>query len=123
VGVVKGDRMTIHITRLMDNAPIRDASLSVLLRGVAHPTVAEADGGYAFESSDLAVPGNASLVFEIVERGTRSELNGELVGGGAAEPEKDSARQLWWWALNFAVCIGFLMLLSRRRKRQAQSEP
>jgi len=40
-----------------------------------------------------------------------------LVAGGGAKPdEKNAARQLWWWVLNFAVCIGFLMLISRRRK-------
>jgi hypothetical protein len=32
------------------------------------------------------------------------------------------ARQMWWWALNFAVCIGFLMLWSRRRKARQEQE-
>jgi hypothetical protein len=41
-----------------------------------------------------------------------------LQTAAAAGPseDKNSARQLWWWALNFGVCIGFLWLISRRRK-------
>jgi len=121
VGVVHGDRMSIHVSRVVDNAPVRDAALSVLLRGVTHPAVAEADGSYTIEAGDLAVPGTAEVVFEIMPSGgSRIDLQGELkVAGGAVSEDKNSARQLWWWVLNFAVCGGFLMLLSRRRKPAA----
>jgi hypothetical protein len=44
-------------------------------------------------------------------------LKGTLqVAAGAPSEQKNTARQLWWWVLNFAVCIGFLWLYSRRRK-------
>jgi hypothetical protein len=119
VGLVSGDRMTIHLSRLLDNAPVRDAVMTVVLRGAAHPTVAEADGSYMLQSADLAVPGSAAVEFQVTEAAGRQSLNGVLqIESGAAQPEdKNSARQLWWWVLNFAVCIGFLWLISRRRKK------
>ncbi|HXP27052.1 MAG TPA: hypothetical protein VN891_14780, partial [Steroidobacteraceae bacterium] len=46
VGVVHDDKMIIHVSRLADNAPVRDAAITVLLRGTVHPTIAEADGSY-----------------------------------------------------------------------------
>ena len=118
VGMVRADRMSIRLTRVVDNAPVSDAGLSVLLRGVAHPTVAEADGSYTLQTNDLRLPGPASLEFQVTEGTTRHDLKGTLLvaGGGAKPDEKNAARQLWWWVLNFAVCIGFLMLISRRRK-------
>lgn len=118
VGIVRADRMSIHVTRIVDNAPVRDAVLKVLLRGVVHPTIAEADGSYTLQTKDLTLPGAAAVEFQVVEGTTRQDLKGTLsVVDGAVKPEgRNSARQLWWWALNFAVCIGFLMLLARRRK-------
>jgi hypothetical protein len=120
VGIVSADRLVVHVTRVVDNAPVRDAVLTVLLRGTLHPTVAEADGSYTLQTSDLALPGPASLEFQVAQGGVRQDLKGTLSVSGAAKPEdKNSARQLWWWVLNFAVCIGFLMLISRRRKSSA----
>jgi hypothetical protein len=117
VGIVSADRMSIHLTRVVDNAPVRDAVLTVLLRGISHPTIAEADGSYVLQTGDLALPGPASLEFQVTQGAARQDLKGTLLVAGGAKPEdKNSARQLWWWVLNFAVCIGFLMLISRRRR-------
>ena len=118
VGIVRADRLVVHVTRVVDNAPVHDAVLTVLLRGVVHPTVAEADGSYTLQTKDLSLPGPASLEFQVVQGTTRQDLKGTLLvlGRGAKPDDKNSARQLWWWVLNFAVCIGFLMLISRRRK-------
>ncbi len=123
VALVSDDRMTIHLSRLLDNAPIRDAVLTVLLRGVVHPTVSEADGSYTLRSADLKLPGSAAVEFHVVQGAAREDLKGALqVAAGTDKPEeKNSARQLGWWVLNFAVCIGFLMLWSRRRKNAAES--
>jgi hypothetical protein len=122
VGIVQGNLMSIHLSQLQDNAPVRDAILTVWLRGIEHPTVAEADGSYALQTKDLDVPGTASVEFRVAQGQSREVLKGALlIGAGDPKPEeKNSARQLWWWVLNFAVCIGFLMLLSRRRKSTAQ---
>ena len=89
-----------------------------MLRGVAHPTVAEADGSYTLRTPDLSLPGSASIEFRVIEGAASEDLKGALqVTGTEPKPEeKSSARQLWWWVLNFAVCIGFLWLWSRRRK-------
>jgi hypothetical protein len=121
VGIVHGDRMSIHLSRLVDNAPVHDAVLTVLLRGIVHPTVAEADGSYTLQTKDLDLPGAASVEFQVTQGTAREDLKGTLpAAAGSAKPEeKNSARQLWWWVLNFAVCIGFLMLISRRRKAAA----
>ncbi len=119
VGLVHGDRMTIHLSRLLDNGPVRDAVLTVVLRGAAHPAVAETDGSYTLQTPDLALPGAAVVEFQVALPGSRADdLKGTLQIAAAPGPSdnKNSARQLWWWVLNFAVCVGFLMLLSRRRK-------
>lgn len=123
VALVNDDRMTIHLSRLLDNAPIRDAVLTVLLRGVVHPTVAQADGSYSLQAADLKLPGSAAVEFHIVQGTAHEDLKGALqVSAVADKPEeKNSARQLGWWVLNFAVCIGFLMLWSRRRKTAAEN--
>jgi hypothetical protein len=122
VGIVRADRLVVHVTRVVDNAPVRDAVVTVLLRGIVHPTAAEADGGYTLQTNDLRLPGPASLEFQVIQGTERHDLKGTLlVADAGAKPDgKNSARQLWWWALNFAVCIGFLMLISRRRKASRQ---
>jgi len=116
--------MTIHVSRSLDNAPVRDAAVNVMLRGVVHPTTAEADGSYTLHTKDLELPGSAGLVFAVSFAGTHEDLKGELhAADAAAKPaDENSARQLGWWVLNFAVCIGFLMLWSRRRKAAAAQE-
>jgi hypothetical protein len=122
VGIVQGDWMSIHLSRLLDNAPVRDAVVTVLIRGVRHPTVAEADGSYTLRSADLTVPGSAVVEFQVAQRQMQEVLTGTLqLAGESREPEeKNGARQLGWWMLNFAVCIGFLVLWSRRRKAAAK---
>jgi hypothetical protein len=125
VGLIQGGRMTIHLSRLIDNAPVRDVAVKVLLRGAAHPATAETDGSFSLQSPDLALPGSAAVDFLVTQAGGASEtLKGTLViadGSGRTTENKNTARQLWWWVLNFAVCIGFLYLISRRRK-SAQSD-
>jgi hypothetical protein len=118
VGVVREDKMVIRLSRLIDNAPVLDAAVTVRLRGVAHPTTVEADGSFTLQTKDLALPGAAAIEFQVVQGAARETLKGTLqIDGGAGSAEnKNSARQLWWWVLNFAVCIGFLALISRRRK-------
>ncbi len=118
VGVVQDDRMNIHLSRLLDNAPVRDVAVTVLLRGVAHPTAAEADGGFTLQTPDLRLPGTAGVEFQVAGGAVHETLKGALqvAAGLAGADDKNSARQLWWWVLNFGVCIGFLWLVSRRRK-------
>jgi hypothetical protein len=118
VGVVREDRMTIRLSRLIDNAPVQGAAVTVTLRGVTHPTAAEADGSFTLQTKDLAIPGAAAVEFQVVQAAARETLKGTLQVAGAAGSgdNRNSARQLWWWVLNFAVCIGFLWLFSRRRK-------
>ncbi len=118
VGVLRGDRLTIHISRLIDNAPVHDAAVSVLLRGTSHPATAEADGSFTLQTPELSVPGAAAVEIQVARSTARESLKGTLqIAAPADQPEdKNSARQLWWWVLNFAVCIGFLWLISRRRK-------
>ena len=122
VGLVRDDRMTIHLSRVIDNAPVRDAAVTVVLRGAAHPATAETDGSYTLQTKDLALPGAAAVEFDIADASGHESLKGTLQVAATAgkSADRNSARQLWWWVLNFAVCIGFLWLISRRRK-SAQS--
>jgi hypothetical protein len=124
VGTVRGDRMTIHVSRIIDNAPVRDAVVTVLLRGTMHPTTAETDGSYSLQAPDLNLPGAASMEFQVAEAGASEALKGTLrIADAAAKPEdKNNARQLGWWVLNFAVCIGILMLWSRRKAARADAD-
>jgi hypothetical protein len=118
VGVVHGDKMSIHLSRLIDNAPVRDATITVVLRATAHATTAETDGSYSLQTKDLTLPGAAVIEFQVGFGGVRESLKGTLdIAPAAGQPnDKNSARQLWWWVLNFAVCFGVLWLISRRRK-------
>jgi len=118
VGLVHGDRMTIHLSRSIDNAPVRDAAVTVVLRGAGHPATADADGSYTLQTKDLELPGSAVVEFQVAQGAASESLKGELqIAPAAGQSENGSgSRQLWWWVLNFAVCIGFLRLYSRRRK-------
>ena len=116
VGVVQGDRMIVRLSRILDNAPVANAALAVMLRGATHSTVAEADGSYSFQSSDLSLPGPAAIAFLVTLGNTHEELKGTLQGAEpAAADTRGNSRQIGWWVLNFAVCIGFLWLWSRRK--------
>jgi hypothetical protein len=121
VGIVHDDRMSVHLSRLIDNAPVSDAVLTVLLRGATHPATAEVDGSYTVQTKDLNLAGPASVIFQVAQGDTRENLEGALQITENQPPpkEQNSARQIGWWVLNFAVCIGFLLLLSRRRKAGA----
>jgi hypothetical protein len=124
VGVARDGKMIIHISRLADNAPVRDAVVTVILRGTVHPTTAEADGSYSLQTQDLALPGAAVVDIQIVQGTARSSLRGTLDAGSPSGPldDKNSSRQLWWWVLNFAVCGAAVWLFSRRRKAAKDPE-
>jgi len=117
VGLVHDDRMSIHLSQLLDNAPVRDAAVTVVMRGASHPTTAETDGSFTMQSKELNTPGSVAVEFQVTRAGVAQSLRGTLrIAGAGPVEEKNTARQLWWWVLNFAVCIGFLLLISRRRK-------
>jgi hypothetical protein len=124
VAIVDGDRMSIHVSRLADNAPVRDAALAVMLRGVLHPAISEPDGSYRLQTKDLQLPGAAAVEFQVTVGQGRESLKADLLPAAVdAKPEGSSnARQLGWWVLNFTACLGFLMLWSRRRKAKAEAE-
>ncbi len=125
MGVVHDDKMVIHITRQADNAPLRDAMVTVTLRGTVRPTTAEADGSYSLQTHDLALPGAAAVDFQITQGAAKASLKGTLDIGSTSGPldDKNSSRQLWWWVLNFAVCGAAVWLFSRRRKAAKDPEP
>jgi hypothetical protein len=117
VGVVRDDKLNIHLSRISDNAPLRDAVITVVLRGIAHPTTAEADGSYTLQTKDLTLPGAAAVEFHVVQGASQQSLKGTLdvASAGGESEDMNSARQLWWWVLNFSVCGAALWLFSRRK--------
>ncbi len=117
VGIVRGDLMSIHLSRIADNAPLHDAAVTVVLRGTAHEAVAEADGSYSIHTPDLSLPGSAAVQFEVTRAAARQDLMGTLAieSGRDKTDDKGTSRQLGWWVLNFGVCIGFLLLWQRRK--------
>ena len=126
VGVVHGDTLDIHVSRGLDNTPVRDATLSVVFRGAAHPAVAQVDGGYTLKSPELALPGTTALEFDLSSGGTEQKLSGVLdVARPTAKADEDlsgNVRQIAWWILNFAVCGAFLVLWSRRGNKNADED-
>ena len=117
VGIVHDDKMNIHISRLADNAPVRDAVVTVVLRGMVHPTTAEADGGYSLQTQDLALPGAAAVDFQVGQGAATESLKGTLDIGSVPGQldDRNNSRQMWWWVLNFAVCGAAVWLFSRRK--------
>jgi hypothetical protein len=118
VGLVEADRMTIHLSRALDNAPVHDAAIQVTIRALSMTAVAQADGSYEVKSAELKATGPAVVAFLVTRGGETEKLVGTLEAPVVAKKvtESGQARQMLWWVLNFAVCIGFLMLYSRRRK-------
>ncbi len=119
VGIVEGRRLVIHLSQVADNGPVHDAAVRVALRGASLPAVAQPDGSYAVETPELSAPGEARIDFAVTRRGASETLSGVLRQSEPAEKATGTVRQLGWWVLNFAVCIGFLWLFSRRRKARA----
>jgi hypothetical protein len=119
VGLVQGDAMRINVSRLLDNAPVRDAIVAVAFRGESHPAVAQVDGGYLLKSPEFALPGAIAMEFRVTQGGAEERLAGTLQVAAAGDKTDDSgsARQMYWWVLNFAVCGAFLLLWARRKKR------
>lgn len=121
VGLLTGDRLVIHLSRLLDNAPVHDAALEVQVRALDLPAIAQTDGSYEVRDARLAAEGPTAIAFVVREGNSSEKLTGTLDvpasrGSGTHEGQ---ARQLLWWVLNFAVCIGLLVLISRRRKAAA----
>jgi hypothetical protein len=125
VGVLQGETLTIHVSRLLDNAPVRDAAVAVTFRGGNYPTVAQVDGGYKLQARELAVPGTTAMEFRVSGGGIEEQLTGTLqvAADNDGSDNSGSVRQLGWWVLNFAVVGGFLVLLARRKKRAEPGEP
>jgi hypothetical protein len=118
VGLLQGETMTIHVSRLLDNAPVRDAIVTVAFRGATYPTVAQVDGSYSVKASGLTLPGAVAMEFHVVTGGSDEKLSGTLqIAAAGKADESGSARQTYWWVLNFAVCGAFLLLWTRRKKR------
>jgi hypothetical protein len=121
VGVVHGEQMNIHLSRLLDNAPVHDASIEVAMRALKLNAVAQTDGSYTVRSPELAAAGPAVVAFTVTQGGATEKMSGdlEMPAFGKKLADNGQARQMLWWALNFGVCIGFLVLYSRRSKAAA----
>lgn len=119
VGLVHGDSMNLHVSRLLDNTPVRDAQVTVVLRGRTYPATAQVDGGYAVSAQDLTLPGAAAVEFQIAQGNVRESVHAELQASMRTTKEdgQSGIRQYAWWILNFGVCIGALVLYSRRSKK------
>ncbi len=120
VGVVREDVLNVHITQLADNAPVRNARVTVNLRGNTESATAQVDGSYSLQTPDLRLQGPAAIEFYVTRGEIKERLHGTLETPGESDngSNKNSARQLGWWVLNFGVCIGILVLFSRRKAKQ-----
>ncbi len=118
VGLLRGETMSLRVSRTLDDAPVTNATVVAEFRGRSYPATSTVDGGYAFSAPDLGVPGAAAFAFRIAVAGRVETLRGTLQPSARkADSGHGRVRQLGWWVLNFSVCIGFLWLLARRRKR------
>ena len=115
VGVVHGDSMTIHVSRLLDNAPVRDAAVDgrccagAMRRGGPgrRQLPAQGAGTRAARAGGHGIPRRAG-------RHARKGSPATLQSAGTSRPDDDKQRprQYAWWVLNFGVCVGFLLLWS-----------
>jgi len=121
VGLLDGDRMVIHLSRQLDNTPVRDASLHVNIRALDFTATAQTDGSYEVRDPQLKADGPAVVAFLVKQGEVSEKLVGTLEVPAATKTvtEDGQMRQFLWWVLNFTVCIGFLVLISRRRKAAA----
>lgn len=117
VGLLRGDALRLRVSRALDGTPVTDAAVTVEFRGRSYPATATVDGGYGIRTPQLAVSGPTAFAFEIRAGNETQVLRGVLTGFAKTRSSHGRVRQLGWWILNFSVCIGFLALLSRRRKR------
>jgi hypothetical protein len=120
VGLLRADTLTLHITRVLDNAPVHDAQVTAYLRGAAHAATSQVDGSYTLSSPDLALPGAAAIEFEVKQSDKDERLRGTLTTPETAGDPRDTngVRQYAWWVLNFSVCIAAYVLFMRRRKNE-----
>lgn len=118
VGLVHGETLSVHLSRLLDNSPVPDAQVSMLLRGREYPATAQVDGGYTVTAKELALPGSAVIEFRIAQSAVQETVRATLQTpeGSSKDDDKSLIRQYAWWILNFGICIGALMLYSRRSK-------
>ena len=117
VGLLRGDTLRLRVSRALDGTPVTNAAVTVEFRGRSYPATATVDGGYSIRTPQLTAPGPTAFAFEIRAGNETQVLRGVLTGFAKPRSGHGRVRQLGWWILNFSVCIGFLALLSRRRKR------
>jgi len=65
VATLNGQRLTIYLDRFEDNAPITDATLTVLVEGEQVLAEATPDGTYVATSQRFNARGSIELVFDI----------------------------------------------------------
>jgi hypothetical protein len=129
VGVLDGERMSIRVSRILDDAPVNDALLSVTVRSKTEAAVAQTDGSYQVRMPELALPGESVVAINVIEGpGPRGAVTEKLVGTlSAPQATKPNGpvsrtRQFMWWVLNFGVCIALLLLISRRKKASGEDD-
>jgi hypothetical protein len=89
--------MNLHVSRLLDNSPVRDAQVSVVVRGREYAATAQVDGGYTLSTPDLTLPGPAALEFRVTQGGTQESLRATLQSAGAParrRPKRHAAVRL-----------------------------
>ena len=89
VGVVHDDKMNIHVSRLNDNAPVRDAAITWYCAADMPPRRNRRQLFTADQGS--ALPGAAAVEFQINQAGAHENLKGTLdiaTSAGQADDKK-----------------------------------
>jgi hypothetical protein len=119
VGVQRDDAISVRISQISDNSPVRDAALAVTVAGLTDTATLGPDGSYTSKSPRFKTPGVVTVAFR-VKRGAVSEtLGGDFSAAAAAaspaDPPRDGARrQMHWWILNIGIGLIAAWMLSRK---------
>lgn len=128
VGVLKGDKLVIHLDHFASNEPVAGARLSVEGGPLKAAAAVEGDGVYSVPAVGLAAPGTHALVFTVQAGEASDLLAGDLI---VATPAADAAHAdgFDWRSIEgpvLATLVAGLVLAAvwlawRRRRRSARA--
>ena len=96
VAILQGERLTIYLDRVEDNAPVANATISVAIDGESVAAEPGADGTYGLTSSRFTGPRVVELVFDIRAPEVDDLLIGNLLLANDAAPQGKPAATSWY---------------------------
>lgn len=96
VAVLEGERLTIHLDRFEDNAPVTDANITVTVNDESVIAQASSEGTYRISSKRFAGRGLVELVFDIKAKDGDDLLIGKFTLAGSAQDARSPEALPWY---------------------------